>query len=319
MKQLALILLLFISILTLGQNLVPNPSFEDSYGCPLSNIYNNNFNNNWFNIYDSPDYFNSCDQAFQGIPNNFWGYQPAMYGNAYTGIGTGLWGSSVEYNGREYIQVQLNSVLQQDSLYCAYFFTNPANDINYSANDIGMLFTDTAIANGTQLPLYGLTPQISNSPSTLLNDTAVWYKISGTFIAQGTEEYITIGNFKTNSATSYTYIGGINNVSYNYIDSVVVYQLPLNGTCETSTNIPEVKMHFTKVFPNPTTGQLTISLEDGTATSVTIRNSLGQVLLSEKHASSNEVVLDISSYPSGLYFLQAEVNGNIITKKIIKQ
>ena len=72
-------------------------------------------------------------------------------------------------------------------------------------------------------------------------------------------------------------------------------------------------------YPNPTSGKLSITLEEGNATSVTIRNSLGQILLIDKTRATNQLELDISAYPTGLYFLQLEVDGQLMTKKIVKQ
>jgi hypothetical protein len=48
------------------------------------------------------------------------------------------------------------------------------------------------------------------------------------------------------------------------------------------------------IHPNPTKDWITVSLEEGTATSVTIRNSLGQLLLSDKTLSTNQIELDLS-------------------------
>jgi hypothetical protein len=247
MKYTLVIAMMLFVFKSHAQNLVPNPSFEDSYGCPLSNIYDNNFDNNWYNIFDSPDYFNSCDVMYQGVPSNFWGYQPAIHGNAYTGIGTGLNGSSFEFNGREYIQVRLSEPLKQDSMYCGYFFVNPANENAYSVNDIGMLITDSAFAYGTQLPLFGFDPQIANTPGELLNDTTQWYKICDCFIAEGNEEYLTIGNFKTNSETSYTPIGGPSSGSYYYIDSVALYPVSEDSICDFAVGLSELKPDENKV------------------------------------------------------------------------
>ncbi len=73
------------------------------------------------------------------------------------------------------------------------------------------------------------------------------------------------------------------------------------------------------IYPNPTSGLLSIALEEGSATSVTLRNSLGQLLLADKTLSTNQVALDLSSYPTGIYFLQLEVDGQVVTKKVVKE
>ena len=53
------------------------------------------------------------------------------------------------------------------------------------------------------MPLTYLTPQITNTLG-IINDTLNWIEIKGTFVANGTEKYLIIGNFKTDVATSIT-------------------------------------------------------------------------------------------------------------------
>ncbi len=74
----------------MGQNLVPNHSFETITSCPngLSQIYKsppwfitaNSFNN-------SPDLFNQCDSSSSviscGVPQNYFGFQQANSGIGY--------------------------------------------------------------------------------------------------------------------------------------------------------------------------------------------------------------------------------------------
>jgi len=72
------------------------------------------------------------------------------------------------------------------------------------------------------------------------------------------------------------------------------------------------------IYPNPTSGKLSIILEERNATSITIRNSLGQLMQSEKHLFTNQLELDLSTYPTGIYLLQLEVDGQVVTKKILK-
>jgi hypothetical protein len=86
-----------------------------------------------------------------------------------------------------------------------------------------------------------------------------------------------------------------------------------------SVGIVELLSTDVNIHPNPTQDWITVSLEEGTATSVSIRNSLGQLLLSDKKPSTNQVELDLSSYPTGIYFLQLEVDGQVITKKVVKE
>jgi len=52
-----------------------------------------------------------------------------------------------------------------------------------------------------------------------------WVKISGSYIADGTENYMTIGNFKSNNTTSILKTGNnLKEVSYYYVDMVILKQ-----------------------------------------------------------------------------------------------
>jgi Secretion system C-terminal sorting domain len=89
------------------------------------------------------------------------------------------------------------------------------------------------------------------------------------------------------------------------------------GPC--TVGIDELLSSSISIHPNPTNGQLTISLEEGTASAITIRNSLGQLMLSDKYSATKQLGLDISNFPIGVYFIQIETDGEVITKKIVKQ
>ena len=73
-----------------GQNLVPNPSFEDTVHCPNANNTGTIQAKYWFGVYDSvfAYYFNACSSPQEfGVPlNQGTGFQYAKDGDAYAGI-----------------------------------------------------------------------------------------------------------------------------------------------------------------------------------------------------------------------------------------
>ncbi len=92
-----------------------------------------------------------------------------------------------------------------------------------------------------------------------------------------------------------------------------------NCTNPCSVGIEESNLSKLSLYPNPTTGKFTIDL--GVAKQnikATLTNSIGQVILSENYTSTNFINLDINA-PNGIYFLQLESDGEVITKKIIKE
>ena len=67
-----------------------------------------------------------------------------------------------------------------------------------------------------------------------------------------------------------------------------------------------------KVFPNPTTGQVKIEVEDNAFTGVEVLSIQGKKII-----ESDQPIVDLSDFPSGMYFFK--INGSEKIIKIIKQ
>jgi hypothetical protein len=91
-----------------------------------------------------------------------------------------------------------------------------------------------------------------------------------------------------------------------------------NNFCST-VGIEKNSLSNLTLYPNPTNGNITIDLgETKINVKAKLTNSVGQVVLTQNLGSTNFINLDLES-SSGIYFLQIEADGEIITKKIIKQ
>ncbi|ALW85602.1 hypothetical protein AUC43_11170 [Hymenobacter sedentarius] len=75
------------------------------------------------------------------------------------------------------------------------------------------------------------------------------------------------------------------------------------------------------VFPNPTTGSLTVSIAGShSAAQLTVYNALGQrVLTSSLAAAATARELDLSSLPTGVYVLRAVSTEGTVTQRIVRQ
>jgi hypothetical protein len=71
------------------------------------------------------------------------------------------------------------------------------------------------------------------------------------------------------------------------------------------------------IHPNPTSGQISITLEKAKTGVLRVHNSLGQIVFDDDFNNSRELDISLDG-PSGLYFLQLEVDGQVITKKVVK-
>lgn len=133
-----------------------------------------------------------------------------------------------------------------------------------------------------------------------------------------------INNFPTFSATNNPNLTCIevDNPSWNitgwgYIDSQTSFTSNCGNFC--SVGIEENNLSNLSIYPNPTSRNITIDLgETKTNVKATLTNSIGQVVLTQNHGSTSFINLDLE-LSSGIYFLQIEADGEIMTKKIIKQ
>ena len=212
-----------------SNNLVPNYSFESYVVCPHLSyppppapwyIPTNN----------NPVYLNACDTSvYASVPINRtkgYSFQYARTGRAYIYLD---YENGPSLNLRTYIQVKLIDSLKIGHCYYAEHVVNVPNPLKYACNNIGMLFTDTAVYADTAVtngPVIPANPQIINYGNPIIIDTLNWIKVSGVFTAQGGEHYLTLGNFKYDNQTTHTTIQpiGYNGAGY-YIDDVSVYEL----------------------------------------------------------------------------------------------
>jgi len=319
MKLITISFLLLTSILLNGQNLVPNPSFEDKTACPniLSLIH---YATGWERYCaETPDYYNECSTGnFTSVPNNYGGFQYASTGGAYAGIAT--YSKSIP-NYRDIIGRNLTTQL---TIGVKYYLSMQVNlsigsldSSSHATNNFGMLLSTVPYSNTSPAPIGNFA---HFNYETVVTDTMNWTRVSGSFIADSTYGYIAIGNFFTDANTDTTQIlvGNVTDpFSYYFIDDVCVSQDSLS--CYNFTSVQQFKnLENINIYPNPSNGKITISLEKEAEVSIIIRNIIGKIIFQDKFYSSKIFDLSLNS-PAGLYFLTLETDGEVVSKKIIKQ
>jgi len=272
--------------------------------------------NSIYKIYDTSPFWNAFPRSPLVMNLTFMGEDIIVINNHFKCCGDGLLdiGNSSDEEARRY---QASSLLKQ------YIDTNfpssrviilgDLNDIltDASANNVfqmflddstNYLFADEAIANGssTDWSFPGWPSHLDH----ILITNELFGEVSNT----GSEvKTIKIDNFMAGGLVNYD-----NHISDHRPVGLKIKVIP------TRVSLVEVPNFNIKIFPNPTNGSITISLEETISTiNLRLTNALGQVILTKNYESTNRINFDLDT-PKGVYFLQVDLDGQIVTKKILK-
>ena len=201
-------------------NLVRNPSLEDHWRIPAT--YDEIAFANYWSCIDTlhtypalgdtfgdpnctPEYINAAATNFCcGVPAGGYYYHNCRTGNGMAEVKmyyNGYDSSAAPYQ-RDYLQGRLYAPLTVGMSYCVTFYVVMEGASVNAINSIGAYLDDGSIDtnNHCGLPHMEDVPQVMETA--IINDTLNWIKIQGSFIANGTEKYITIGNFRDTAHTS---------------------------------------------------------------------------------------------------------------------
>jgi hypothetical protein len=291
-------------------NLIPNYSFENYSNCP-TNAAQVNLAVPWYDPSNaSSDYFNSCtsNSAIE-VPDNIGGFQYANNGVGY--IGFQVYGQGIP-NDREYVQVQLDTSLISGRQYYVTFYVAIADKLQFSCDKVGAYFSSGPVTTCASC-LMPFVPQIEST--SMITDTVGWTQVSGIFTASGGEQYITIGNFRSDVNTNLVTVNNssIYPAAYFYIDDVSVVNCDSVNSVLNVSDGPALA-----VYPNPSQGVFQVYCEVGEDGFLGVHNSLGQlVLVKAFNKSDSTSAIDLSAEPNGLYFVSVQTESGTSSKRII--
>lgn len=306
-------------------NLVPNPSFEVNDTCP-SYVSQLAHALPWFQpSWGTPDYFNTCATDWHvDVPLNWFGYQNPRTGNAYAGIfATIIIGDTAYPPYREYLEVKLDSALQAGQNYFVSFYVSLADSVNFATDDIGVLFSIDTVKNDSAFIL-SFIPQIENTSDNFLTNKVAWVKVAGAYIAQGGENFMTIGNFKNNANTDTLFVpGGSANFgqldyysAYYHVDDVCVSTDSLN--CNSTVGINEVKNNKELVLiPNPFTDKINITVNRNELVEVNLFDVTARKIFNQSFTNSTSI--NTEKLAKGIYLYEVRNKNEVIKKgKVVK-
>lgn len=234
----AFILMLLFEPSVAAPNLVNNPSFELRTSCP-NNLSQIALATPWsgFGVQDTPDYYNLCATSGSGVglPSNTFGNETARTGQAYSGFI-----ARPSNPAREYLRTTLSFPLVAGVAYEVSFYVSLSDASQWAMDKIGA-YLSVGPAPASNGYILGVTPQVLSPAGNYINNKNGWTLVSGTYIAAGGEDHLTIGNFANDSSTNLiTGLGGWYPGSYYYVDDVAVEELENQQGCATVEAKPAV-------------------------------------------------------------------------------
>ena len=245
-RLVAFILLIAVVVLAQAQqtdtahtNLVYNGSFEEYRSCPkrIDAVGVLSIVDCWYQpTKGSADYFNKCGSKECGVPVNKLGKQEPYDGDAYCGI----YCSRNDY--REYLQTRLRRKLRKGDSIRLTFYVSLSEESKGAVATLGGLFTKERIEdtvrslflqkeheqlseNVFQTIARPYEPQIVNPVERTLDEVNGWQCVSGVFVADGGEQFITLGNFHTAELSGYADPDSLTQLlpgAYYYVDDIRV-------------------------------------------------------------------------------------------------
>ena len=322
----SLIFLLF-STKVFSQNLIPNGDFEIFSDCP-EDISEFEFLDAWMNPSDlgSPDFFNACaqDSCAVSVPMNFTGNSiPAQSGTGYVGFGVALYEYGyVVQEAKEYLMIELSEDLIEGLEYTFTLYAYRP-DLTTAASPIQ--------AHISSIPLISEEFENIEVTANLLDTEPVseieWVKYSSDYISNGTEKYITIGNFQSIDSLEESILFPIDE-SLDLCDDIeydeeIIYYLIDNVSFEEKVMSDNKNLQFSKysITPNPVeNNRFTIgstSEDNDELYSVEILDQQGLCIKSIKRYQLGSNV-DLSDIPEkGVYYLRVIGRTHSEVSKII--
>ena len=258
-----------------AQNLIPNPSFENTNDVTNAQVYLSETSFPGIHSWLNPTHHNYAvkqvgritSDTLEAIRGNINLYRP-YHGSANATIGMS-WVPWSPYCHKYFIQCKLLDTLQ---LGCTYRFSlyilptaihlsdqNPQTSLGLSAyfvstKAMGFYFSqhrplDTVSAIGYSFDSVNIQPQVMLPQTHFITDTTNYTRVSGSFVAQGGEQYLTIGFFGPVISNDSTYIfrngqtsvmtsgymGGMSAVRF-HIDSLNLHRVKPSPTLLTTSN-----------------------------------------------------------------------------------
>ena len=174
------------------------------------------------------------------------------------------------------------------------------------------------------------TPVTCNAPTNVAANNITHNSAVIDWVQEGTPDSWTV-NYKKASVLTWTTVN-VNAHPYTITDleAETSYDVYVTANCDTAsadsdpisfttlTDGVNEYVNNTVIYPNPTTGQFTISNTQCVIESVEVFDVYGK-LLNTMEVNDNTATIDVTNYASGIYFTRIHTDKGIVVKQIVKK
>jgi outer membrane protein OmpA-like peptidoglycan-associated protein len=220
-----------------GYNLVDNGSFESITGKGPKKLGGIESATNWVSATGAKaDLFVASDKIPEiDASKNVYGTEAAQDGANFAGVMIYAHGNKIP---RTYLSQKLSSPLKKDETYCVKFYVSLGDNSKYASNNIAAHFSKKEFAYSDKKSIIG-KPHVLELRNKVFSGTYSWERVCGTFTADGSEKFITIGNFsmteetnvekiKKDASNKNPQVAG----AYYFIDNISVQLLEEDERCD---------------------------------------------------------------------------------------
>lgn len=235
------------------------------------------------------------------------GNEHSEFGSSYANVCTYYELSGQSY--REYLGVRLANPLTPSTRYYFSLVVSLSDSSRYSTNSFGAYFSEDSLTD-TGFDYLPFIPQIELGGTFDETNKVGWRQASSSFVANGTEKFLTIGNFQSdsNSGLQPSADGGNGSnpdfaSAHYYIDYVCLSVDSMD--CTLLTSVPNFNDSPLHVYPNPCNELLFIDrLERGEL--IRLFDSSGRVTFESFANKMKSVQIPTHYLPNGIYVLTTQ-------------
>jgi len=316
------------------QNLIPNGSFENICECPtfLCQTQDMCCVEDWYgplsSTFGTPDIHSLCSNSnIVGLPNN------VHVNNLYPRTGEYIAGSKFYatmlennsnkyYETGEYLTVKLTNKLIKNKKYCLSFFYSCSSEtelfFRVNIKSWGILFSEDSPIGTDRINSHEASLLYNEN---FLDTTSGWHELNFNYIANGGEQYFTIGYEFLNSEIDTLHLVSFSGQARTYLffDDFFLECCDPLGCDEVSTG-EAINTNKFNIFPNPTSAQVNIVFSEpvNNIMSYNITDLQGRQMM-QGNIVNQQTILDVSIFAKGIYLLSiTDEQGNKWNKKIVK-